>query len=66
MDSETALFDESARPNPGCQLVLADEFASTFDEHCQDVECAASKAHTLLVFQQNLLPWKQAEAPERE
>ena len=66
MDSETALFDESVRPNAGGQLVPADELTSMFDEHRQDVECAASKAHGLLVFQQNLFPWKQAEAPERE
>src|SRR5262249_4913391 len=66
MDPETALFDESAGPNAGGQLVFADEFTGMLDEHRQNIERAASKAHGLLVFQQNLSPWKQPEAPERE
>jgi hypothetical protein len=66
MDSETTLFDGSVRPNAGCQLVLANEFTRMFDEHGQDIECATSKVDGLLVFQQDMLPRKQAEAPERE
>ena len=65
MDSEITLVDESVGPNPGDQLVLADEFTGTFDQRGQDIERAASETNGLVVFQQELSRWKQAEGPER-
>ena len=59
-------FNGNVRPEAGRQLVLADEFTSMLDEHDQDTECAASKGYGLVVFQKDVLPSKQAEAPERE
>ena len=66
MDFEITLVDESVGPNPGDQLVLADEFTRTFDQRGQDIERAASETNGLVVFQQELSRWKQAEGPERK
>ena len=61
MNPEGCLFHDRIRPNPGDELLLADNVAGTLDEGEQNLERAAAQAYLPVTFEQHTLDREQAK-----
>jgi hypothetical protein len=48
MHPEICLLDESVRPSPGDEFLLADDLAGAFDQSDQNVECPTAEPNGAL------------------
>ncbi len=65
MDPEVGVLDEGAGPDPGDEIILADQLAGVLDQGDEDVEGAAAEPDRLVALQEELLCRDQMERPER-
>src|SRR5271156_5198498 len=66
LDLEIGLLNKEVRPNPGDQLVLADQLAGAFDERGQDVESTAAEPHRPPILEQEAPCRSPAERAKRD
>src|SRR5215475_14498153 len=65
MDGEVGRLDKDIGPNPRHQVLLADQLTAALKQSNQDLQCATSKGHWLIAFQQKKLRRKQTKRSER-
>src|SRR5215470_11886763 len=65
MDREIGRLDKDIGPNPGHQILLADQLTAAFKQGDEDFQGAASDRHGPLTFHKKELRRKQAKGSER-
>src|SRR5262249_274665 len=66
VDMEVSLFDDATGPQPGHQLVLADDLAPGLGQSAQDADRAPVKPHRLTVAAQFGAPKIERETAEAD
>jgi hypothetical protein len=64
MDAQIAIFDESIRPDPRDEFILAHYLASTFDEGDEKGQRPAAQPNGLVSFEEHLAIREEAEGPK--
>jgi hypothetical protein len=66
VNPKTGFLDEGVRPDPGEQLLFAQQLARPFDEGHEDIARAASEMDGRFAFKKLASPHKQTEGPESD
>jgi hypothetical protein len=66
MDVEVSLFDDATGPQPGHQLVLADDLAPSLGQGTQDAKRAPVNPHRLTITPQFGAPKIEPETAEAD
>ncbi|HEY1941205.1 MAG TPA: hypothetical protein VGH40_03695 [Roseiarcus sp.] len=66
LNLQIRFLDERLRPGSGYQLLLADHFASMFEQNREDIERAAAEPYRLIALEQKPLRRKEPKRPKRD